>query len=1160
MKQTSPDPLYSKLNRKNPAFLFLGQNYLSLDSGRDHFLAEILRKYNNGEEPTDYKQIFLGEAHKSKELTLAWMHERCSRFSPPQWLEIVAKFPWNGVYTSAIDEIWTRAFRSEWREIQPIYDLDFDPSEPRNRSRLHCTFLYGCVNQTEANKTPPLKKLELTRRNQVATNLASKLKELITPLGVFIIEGYAGEKDWFSPESLYPVIDSLNPHQTHLFSATQELRNDEYIVELVNNKKLVLYSDSLENYLLNAEESGLIQLGESTAVEEYGHLITLENESIDIPISVWNQVSRSATILDDSILVEPEYISEDKRYSEFRQFLAESSHSPIWSGYHRRFAFQRDFEVELYNTVQKKLKSKDLHDNPVIIHGQSGIGKSIALGHLAFLIREEKKYPVLFINSKSQNTQVLDIKIFCELMESYAPYTTLVVWDGMLDYEKYYQFSRKLASLGKKALIVGSCYKINTFHENVKDIIEVPSNFNKQSEENKFLEFLGTFDDSLSEQARKIIEKSDSKILVSLYRLLPETRTQISQGLVQEIRYFERGINRQASKTDKSKKGNNTNMALAFAILQDKPEWLEEMVEKAFSIDEKENFSDEEITKVQKLIGLIMIPSKLGLNVPLEILMRSITKEGTIDLINLLNKIDTDIIQWYPDATGNYQIGARHSLEAEEITKSLRGSIRAEVDYAKELLINVRSKGEWDTEIQFAVNFLKNMGPNSPIDPNYYAEYFQDIAKTLKQLRQEHSVIHVRLMLQEAMLLRESATKKSRNLTDSNIVNFDPQIEDMFNEGELVIKQALKLVENNQGNKKIFSILYSELASILGAKFIHILKQDVNNAISYFEQAKEIAFKSLSLDSEEYHPLDVLSWTTEALLKNKKMLSPELIAENTADILQAFTIAEVQNFDQLQQIKFHQRRAIIGDLIEKLEISKDAIQSLMAIKPSAAHYLIAYKMLPKYDILQSNLELSLKQKSQCQQVFDYLYQHYELIRQDGKTLYFLLRVWWLSKTGHNLFYHERQTVPFHRKDWELCLTIIEDARNTQDLQYNSSLKYLLGLCYFHLDRVNESLDVFNELKEDSQKESGSRRVISSYLASTSDGKPKQYNGEVVRRNDKGNKGQVYVKDLRIYVDFIPRIFNRPDIRKGESLGQFHIAFNFRGPIAEPISLYSNKRS
>ena len=46
-----------------------------------------------------------------------------------------------------IDIVWPKAFRKDWRELQPILDEIYYPSDPRNRSNLHCTYLFGCVDK-----------------------------------------------------------------------------------------------------------------------------------------------------------------------------------------------------------------------------------------------------------------------------------------------------------------------------------------------------------------------------------------------------------------------------------------------------------------------------------------------------------------------------------------------------------------------------------------------------------------------------------------------------------------------------------------------------------------------------------------------------------------------------------------------------------------------------------------------------------------------------------------------------------------------------------------------------------------------------------------------------------------------------------------------------
>jgi hypothetical protein len=391
------DELYAKL-KSGPAVLFLGQRYLQLESDKDFFLAEILRKYGKDVDPRHYSRIFEGDAHHSIEVSLAWMQERCERLSEPQWLKTVSEFPWNSFYTSAIDTVMLNPLRSEWRELQLLFEEKYRPLDIRNRTRLHCSFLFGCVNRVEEIERPPLTKFEWLKRKQIAVSLARRLPEIVTPFGVLLIEGYAGESDWFSPEDFFPIIDQLNLGQTHVFSVTDDLLGNPYFSELARIGKVMFHKASLSNYLLMGEEAGLLRLGVQPDKEGQGRRMQIGGTFVTVPSHTWNQVSKSVIVLDDALFVPVSPLSKERKYGEFRNFLSESSVRPVWSGYQRGFAFTRDFEKKLRGEVDKRLRSKDLQNEPVVLHGQTGTGKTVALGALAYNVRKEKNTQSYLLN------------------------------------------------------------------------------------------------------------------------------------------------------------------------------------------------------------------------------------------------------------------------------------------------------------------------------------------------------------------------------------------------------------------------------------------------------------------------------------------------------------------------------------------------------------------------------------------------------------------------------------------------------------------------------------------------------------------------------------------------------------------------------------------
>src|SRR5947209_4216543 len=97
--------------KQGPSFLLLGQAYLRVQTAEDPLLSLILRKYVPPTSPTNsYFDLLSGSISASPESALAWMEERCRLIAVPDWLDLVASFAWNGVYSSAIDSIWPRAF------------------------------------------------------------------------------------------------------------------------------------------------------------------------------------------------------------------------------------------------------------------------------------------------------------------------------------------------------------------------------------------------------------------------------------------------------------------------------------------------------------------------------------------------------------------------------------------------------------------------------------------------------------------------------------------------------------------------------------------------------------------------------------------------------------------------------------------------------------------------------------------------------------------------------------------------------------------------------------------------------------------------------------------------------------------------------------------
>jgi hypothetical protein len=1143
--EREPPPLYIKL-QQGPSVLFLGQNYLSLETSIDPLLTEIIRKFGSNENASGYSKILNNDAFKSPEAMesgITWMRKRCTQIPTPEWLNIVAAFPWNSVLTSAFDSIWLNLFRSEWRELQPLYDDKYTPLNIRNQFKLHCTCLFGNVNGHDESSRPPLTKQQLARRRLVALNLAQRIPDIITPFGVLVIEGYEGNQDWLNLDELLSVLHNLSVGQVHIFSCSTGLKKDPDVQEEVRAGKIVLHDESLASYLLWARNEGRLQLGAPPDSKEHNRRIRIRESVLYVPSELWNEVITFATIIDDSTIAPPPSLAtQSDIYREFRNFLSESSNKVVWSGYSRGFAFHRNFEDELHKKVNDKLQSSKSHTRPIVVHGQTGTGKTIALGSIAYRTRIEGRYPVLYINHGTQRNIRAKLDSFCEWVENNSAGQTLIVWDGMLDVDEYYKLLQFLASKGRKAVLVGSSYNLPETNLKKVDLVSAPSELSSV-EIQRFEKFLDKIDPEISVMAKERMEIKNSYFLVALYRFLPDTRDGLGKGVQKEVGRTEENILKMLRRSNYREKFST---ALGIALLKSNSEYIKALT----TFEGATEIEGEDVSQLQALIGLIMVPGRLNLSVPIDLLLRSLNKIDIVNFVDVLKRFD--IFRWATDQTGNITISPRNSTEATLLVQARLGKASTEVAYATQLIRAIKCSEEIseNPELQFAIDLVRSMGPNGR-NPDYYANEYLNLSASLEFLREEQSVLNPRLMLQEALLVREF-------VKENDAVKKSPDTGQLLlDKAEKVIRDALDLVLVDNRRRQLRSVLLVELSSILGTKILHMIRQKqlFTEIWPIYQEARRKLFEARANDPQNYYQVDVMSWIVIALLEYDKnhVMDSGTRAEIEADILHVFEMGETEDYGPKQLEMFNSKREIIGYLLNRQDISDDAFAALLAKGSGAGFYLRAARMA-NVRALPRKGDLGSEQLEDCLTGVRYLEENIDHIIQDGRCLYLLLRLWWMSEVGKPMFSTFREAVPFSDEQWELLLSHITNLSNAGEEFIKPTIKYLKGLAHFHLRHYQTAFDIFKELEKDREVQS-IRRLSLSYVLSTPDGRAQAFYGIATKVTQDGRKGWVYLPEVDREIPFNPRDFNKPEMREGEALNNFRIAFNFIGPIADPDKHY-----
>lgn len=221
------------------------------------------------------------------------------------------------------------------------------------------------------------------------------------------------------------------------------------------------------------------------------------------------------------------------------------------------------------------------------------------------------------------------------------------------------------------------------------------------------------------------------------------------------------------------------------------------------------------------------------------------------------------------------------------------------------------------------------------------------------------------------------------------------------------------------------------------------------------------------------------------------------------------------------------------------ELETKYLRELLAMDDPAAYYLLATRALGVED-RAAGLSVALQT----------LLQAPKSIREDWKCARLILDVFWESKTGARLMRGERNTVPFTEGDWQESLDLVDTLHGAAGFDHYK-LSFLRGLSLFHLGSISSAQDEYRRLG--SLGLDLSRRVHLAYIASNPNGTPREFTGRVASATPDGRRGRAWVDQLKAEVDFVPLRFSPVDFRsRNETLPTFHIGFNYRGPIADPI--------
>jgi hypothetical protein len=527
--------LLSALREKRPLVLLLGQDAWGSQQEPDPIVSLALAHLGRDNERVSGWPALLN-TRSLPDNFYEWLAERFSRRPRPKWLEAVAGIPWSAVFTSSIDPELRTAFQSQAREPQPILTASEIPPVPRSTARTPIYYLYGRAGLSDAMAMPPTTKSELRQRSILqAIPMLNRLSETATPLGTIFIDGFNPDRDWLAIDALLAVLEQEPAPQivwcgwpedkTNLFDEAKDLLASGRLI--VSNSRLGAVITALDS------EDKLDDLVVPIATEP-GKISFGSDQTFSPLPELRIRVEAVAAIVDDSWLTFQAPLGSEAKYAAFRRFHGdvEGARSLV-RGIRSGFAITRDFEERLWQLVSSGINDHSRFNEPIVLHGQSGTGKSIALARLVARAREDRKAAVLY--STARIPQSADIDGFCEAAEQAGALVTLIVCDCNAFTGRYRELRLGLRSRGRRAVLVGSSYRhVDTNSERRRTFVHARDSLS-DSERHQLALLVSQF----TENNKFIVIGHDRNVLATLYRSLPQSRHRLSVGLGQEARSVE---------------------------------------------------------------------------------------------------------------------------------------------------------------------------------------------------------------------------------------------------------------------------------------------------------------------------------------------------------------------------------------------------------------------------------------------------------------------------------------------------------------------------------------------------------------------------------------------------------------------------------------------
>ena len=1149
------------LQNKQPLVLVAGQSF---DSANDAILDSLLARVGCTDRDSGWLAALNQELSASD---MAWISERFERCVPSDAAAAIFDVSWSAVFTSSIDPRFARRFETRGRQPETVIAKDTYAKVPRSRSRPPIHYLFGKSDETVAYARAPGNQSDLARRLSLhATELLNRIAETATVHGLVVIAGYRPSADWMPLDSLLaPLSGPIGPKV--LWFGRPEKLDSIFADEMIKRGSLIATETSLASAISQLEIRGVLDIAGSVAPDDPGMVSLSKGAVLDITPALRLRVEASAAIVDDGWTEELEPLGDSERYDAFRRFHSTLGNFRLLvEGVSRGFAVEREFEQTLWQTVNDELKKfgQADSDDVIILHGQSGTGKSIALARLTRKIRRELGLPVVVATNRIPNPA--DIEAFCLETELLGANATVLICDASQPPQRYEDLASALRSRGRWLLIVGTCYRMKAQSGGESNrLVEAPADVS-QGELSAFKKLLNTFD----YPATDYYERKTDSIFDMLYRRLPASRERLAAGVSTEARATEGVVRERAKYLPRPSTGLSPLAEQLIELgLADSTLSLFEENEKLAALG-----SDE----AGRLVDYVMVAGRLDCAVPVNVIFRLLGQADGLHLDQITYLLtDLDLFRWKEDEEGtDFLISPRIQLEAELLCRR-RLTPEQEIDRLLDLIGSVRFGLDQRAERSFLLNLLFMIDRNGPRKEAYCSGYLR-FADALKKLREQNRISDPDLVLRECVFRRREVFQSQHRSDAGRTAEERLTILDNARD---TIEKTLRQIDDGKisVSRKTKQSLITERSAIYG--YLAIERTQYSGGEDFWSDylaARTASEKAIGLGRNAY-PIDIALWMAGKVLELKRdRLSDAQRAEVLADLHATIDVADevfrVQgkkdgipnDFQEYadpdegggtseQKTRYLERRSRVADIMGDAKLSDETLIELESVAPAAATFLMAKRWTEPVDM--SEPPFDDKTRKIATRTADYISNRVKKgIVLDDRCQRLLLRLRWAQATGERLMFNQRGRTPVD-KDLIFELRKIVSVLNEQaGADARNRERFLEAVLCWLLKDTNAAIEIWRSLSRDTDYEDRAR--VGRWLVETAEnGSPRQFRGRVEARRE--NNWQVRVEGIERPISLLAYDFPNDDLAPGRELREFGIAFNYIGPIADPLSRPRRRR-